>query len=232
MTLLTGTSGFQYPAWRGDFYPEGLKTTDMLAHYAQHLPTVEINQTFYRMPKPELLSRWASQVPPEFRFSIKASQRITHRLRLKGCDDAVRFLLGNLEALGDKLACVLFQLPPNFKVDVPRLAAFVDLLPEGTRAAFEFRNASWWCDEVADVLRARELALCIADVEDADARTPWLSTAAYGYVRLRRDHYDDGTLATLAGKLAAQPWQQAYVYFKHEQTGPALAADFSRRCAP
>lgn len=229
--VLAGTSGFQYPAWRGGFYPAGLKTQDMLAHYGTRLGSVEINQTFYRMPKPEALARWAEAVPADFRFAIKASQRITHRMRLKGCQDALGFLLGNLQTLGDRLGAVLFQLPPNFKVDLPRLAAFVAELPQGTRAAFEFRHPSWWCDALYQLLADRDLALCIADVDAPEARVPWHATASYGYLRLRRDAYDETTLAELAARVGQTDWKAAYVYFKHEQAGPQLAAEFTKRCA-
>lgn len=232
MRVAVGTSGFQYKAWRGHFYPERMKEADMLSYYAARLPTVEINQTFYRMPKPELLTRWAAQVPPEFTFAIKASQRITHRLRLRDCEEPLGFLLESVTVLGPRLGSLLFQLPPNFKRDLPRLAAFVALLPAGMRAAFEFRHASWWDDEVYGLLAGRNLALCIADVDEADACTPLVATADYGYLRLRRDSYDEAALDTLAKRLQALPFAHVDAYFKHEDVGPGLAAAFSRRCHP
>jgi uncharacterized protein YecE (DUF72 family) len=222
--LRTGTSGFSYKQWKGSFYPEDLPSTRWLDYYAQQLPAVEINNTFYRMPKTSVLEGWAAQVPADFRFSIKASRRITHFKRLKDAGDETSYLLGQLESLGDRLGVVLFQLPPNLKRDVPRLEAFLDLLPDNTPAAFEFRHESWLDDDVLDCLRARKAALCIAETDELVA-PELVATAPIGYLRLRRSAYTDADMATWQGRLRASGWRDAYVFLKHEDAGvgPRLA---------
>lgn len=232
-----GTSGFSYPEWRGTFYPEKLATSKMLAFYAGRLRTVELNNTFYRMPREELLRGWADGTPAGFRFAPKASQQITHRQRLTGSADSAAFLFRTLLALGDKLGPVLFQLPPNFKKDLPRLVDFLALVPPGMKVAFEFRHASWFDDAVYEALARARTALCIADAEEL--ATPLVATTDWGYLRLRRMDYDDAALATWAGHLQGEPapdaassqptvagWQSAFIYFKHEDAGrgPQLAA--------
>lgn len=230
MQVRIGTSGYQYKFWRGTFYADKLKEADMLAAYAKQLPTVEINNTFYRMPKREVLAKWASQVPDDFRFAIKAPQRITHIERLKntGESDSVAYLFGNLEALGDKLGVVLFQLPPNLKKDMERLRSFFLRLPGSARVSFEFRHDSWNDAEVSDALRERGIALCTADTDDGPSElTP---TADFGYVRLRRETYSDAELREWAARIHAQPFRQAFVYFKHEEEAPAFAARLRAAC--
>jgi uncharacterized protein YecE (DUF72 family) len=229
MRVLAGTSGFSYKEWKGSFYPEDLPAEEMLAYYSARLPAVEINNTFYRMPKPALLESWASQVPAEFRFVLKASQRITHRKRLKEAGDEVAYFFQTAATLGDRLGPTLVQLPPNLKKDLPRLESFLSVLPEGAKAAFEFRHASWFEDDVFAALRARGAALCIA--EDEELATPLVPTAGWGYLRLRRQDYDDAAVAAWAEKVRGQNWDQAYVFFKHEDagSGPKLAAEFLRR---
>jgi uncharacterized protein YecE (DUF72 family) len=224
--ILAGTSGYSYPAWKGSFYPEDIPSGEMLRHYATKLPAVEINNTFYRLPTPSLLAGWAEQVPESFRFALKASQKITHIRRLKGAVDETRFLLESAQKLGPRLGPILFGLPPNLKKDVPRLASFLELLPAGVRAAFEFRNVSWFDDEVYAALRAKNVALCVAEAEDLTV--PFVATADWGYLRLRRQDYDDAAVATWAGSVRAQAWTEAFVFFKHEDegTGPKLAARF------
>jgi uncharacterized protein YecE (DUF72 family) len=196
----------------------------MLGYYAEHLPTVEINNTFYRMPAPEMLRKWADETPTTFRFALKSPRRITHERRLVDVADSLTSLFTAAGALGEKLGPVLFQLPPNFKKDVPRLDAFLAGLPPGARAALEFRHESWFAPDVFDVLRARRAALCIA--EDEDLATPLEATTDWGYLRLRRQDYGDAEVAAWAGRLRAQPWAEAYVFFKHEDEGkgPKLAA--------
>jgi uncharacterized protein YecE (DUF72 family) len=225
--LLAGTSGFSYDAWTGPFYPEDLPADGRLAFYATQLPAVEINNTFYRMPKPELLAGWAAQVPPGFRFALKASQRITHIKRLKDAAGEVKFLVGSARQLGEKLGPVLYGLPPNLKKDVPRLAAFLALLPSDVKSAFEFRNPSWLDDEVFALLKSAGSALCIAD--DEKGTTPLVATAPWGYVRLRREDYGEPGLAAWAEKVRGAGWDEAYVFFKHEEEGaaPALARRFA-----
>jgi uncharacterized protein YecE (DUF72 family) len=198
----------------------------MLEFYAERLGTVEINNTFYRMPKAEILRGWAAATPAGFRFAPKAPQQITHRQKLVGSADSVAFFLAAIEALGDKLGPSLFQLPPFLRKDLPRLTDFLAQIPAGARAAFEFRHASWFSDDVYEALRAHGAALCLADAEDLS--TPVVATAGWGYLRLRRTDYDDAALATWAEQLRAQApgWTDAFVYFKHEDgaRGPKLAA--------
>ena len=231
MRLLTGTSGFSYKEWKGSFYPEDMKPEAMLPYYAERLPAVEINNTFYRMPKPELLTGWCEQVPESFRFVLKASQRITHRKRLKDAAEEVDWFYRVAAALGTRAGPTLFQLPPNLKNDLPRLQDFLAVLPERKPAAFEFRHASWFEDDVFEALRSRGAALCIA--EDEDLATPLVATAGWGYLRLRRQDYGDEAIADWARKIRAQPWEEAYAFLKHEDsgTGPRLAAALAERFA-
>jgi uncharacterized protein YecE (DUF72 family) len=224
MQVRVGTSGYQYTFWRGHLYSEGCKEAAMLAEFGAKLPTVEINNTFYRMPKREVVARWASQVPDDFRFAIKASRRITHIKRLKEVGEDVGYLFDVVHALEGKLACVLFQLPPNFKQDLARLDLFLTALPGGARAALEFRHESWFDEEVYARLRAREVALCISDEGEGERATPFVATAGFGYLRLRREVYSEQELAQVAAQVKAQTWGEAYAYFKHEQDAPELAA--------
>jgi uncharacterized protein YecE (DUF72 family) len=205
----------------------------MLAYYSERLNTVEINNTFYRMPKAEMLATWQATVPAGFRFAPKAPQLITHRKKLAGTADALAYFLKALASLGDKLGPILVQLPPFLRKDVPRLSDFLALLPRETRAAFEFRHASWFDDSVYEVLRTHGAALCVADAEDL--ATPLVATTSWGYWRLRRTDYDPPALAAWASKLAdlEASWTAAFVYFKHEDAGlgPKLAAQFVERLA-
>jgi len=227
--LLAGASGYSYKEWKGDFYPAGIKSDAMLAWYAARLPTVEINNTFYRMPRTDVLETWASATPDTFRFAIKASRRITHQARLKADEvaDSVDFLYRNLASLGAKRGPVLFQLPPFMKKDVPRLSQFVRLLPEGHNAAFEFRNGTWFTDDVYDVLKAAGAALCVSERED-NAPPPLVETAPWGYVRLRLEAYSDSDLEQWANRLVATAWRQIYLYFMHEPTAPTYAQTVMR----
>ena len=224
MRVLVGTSGYSYKEWKGSFYPEDLPASEMLRYYSGRLTAVEINNTFYRMPTEKLLAGWAGQVPEGFRFALKASQQITHRLRLKEAGEPVSYFFGVAATLGERLGPALFQLPPNLKKDLPRLVSFLSLLPPGSRSAFEFRHASWFEADVFEALRARGAALCIA--EDEDLATPLEPTADWGYLRLRRQDYTESDIAAWAEKIRTQPWSEVYVFFKHEEggTGPRLAA--------
>jgi len=221
-----GTSGWNYPEWRGSFYPRDMKPAGMLAYYAERFSTVEVNNTFYRMPAATLVEGWAATVPARFTFVLKAPQRITHFARLRDVDDPVRVFCDTARLLGERLGPLLFQLPPNFKVDAGRLADVLALLPPDVRAAFEFRNPTWFVDEVYTRLAARNEALCIADNDDG--ATPAVATADWGYLRLRATGYADddlrGWLATVH-RIGAR-WRDAFVFFKHEEagTGPALGA--------
>jgi uncharacterized protein YecE (DUF72 family) len=226
MRLRAGTSGFSYKEWKGPFYPETLSDKDMLSFYAERLATVEINSTFYRMPKPAVLEGWARKVPEDFVFVLKASRRITHHARLKESSfDSLEYLWGVAGALGPHLGPILFQLPPNLKKDIERLESFLAALPKGLRAAFEFRNDSWLEDDVYDALRKGSHALCLADKDDGGA-LDLISTASWGYLRLRREDYSDEDLQGWLRAIESRGWDECFVFFKHEDEGaaPRLAA--------
>jgi uncharacterized protein YecE (DUF72 family) len=227
--LLAGASGYSYKEWKGVFYPQDMKPDGMLAWYAGRLPTVEINNTFYRMPAVSVLEAWARAAPEGFRFAIKASRRITHLARLKAetAADSVAYLYRSLAALGAKRGPVLFQLPPQMKKDLPRLAAFLKILPEDHQAAFEFRNASWFDDEVYNLLRSAGAALCLSERED-NAPPPLVETAPWGYVRLRLEEYSEEDLRQWSRKILATSWHETFVYFMHEPTAPAYAQTLMR----
>jgi uncharacterized protein YecE (DUF72 family) len=234
MRVRVGTSGYNYPEWKGTFYPADIKAARMLPYYAERFSTVEINATFYRMPTPATVEGWASAVPDAFTFVLKAPQRITHFARLANVDDAVRFFCDAARGLGPRLGPLFFQLPPSFRKDAARLADLLVRLPPDLRVAFEFRHASWFADDVYECLRARNAALCVADTEEGS--TPAVATADWGYLRLRAVDYSD---AQLAGWLATMRrigagWRDAFVFFKHEErgTGPALAKRFEALLTP
>jgi len=222
--LLAGASGYSFKEWKGSFYPERIKPDAMLSYYAERLPTVEINNTFYQMPKVAVLENWAKSTPGSFKFAIKASRRITHMSRLKAdsAADSVGFLYRNLASLGAKRGPVLYQLPPFLKKDLPRLTEFLAVLPGDHGAAFEFRNETWFADDVYDALRSAGAALCLSERED-NAPPPLVEIAAWGYVRLRLEIYSEEDLQRWAGRLAATGWSETYVYFMHEPTAPAYA---------
>jgi uncharacterized protein YecE (DUF72 family) len=225
--FLVGTSGFSYPAWRGVFYPDKLPAARMLAHYAGVFRTVEINNTFYRMPAPTLLETWAAQTPATFRFALKAPQQITHRLRLREAAEPAREFVRRCAVLGERLGPILVQLPPNLKVDLERLDGFLHDLPQSVAVAIEFRHPSWFADQTWEVLRTRGAALCIA--ESNDLETPLVATAPFGYVRLRRDDYGDADLEAWAARLrGVSSWRNVHVFLKHDEAGraPALAQRF------
>jgi uncharacterized protein YecE (DUF72 family) len=227
MNLYVGTSGYSYKEWKGTFYPEDLPDKQMLRYYGERFQSVEINNTFYRMPKASVLQAWAEEVPAAFKFVLKASQRITHMQRLKDAGDSVSYLLETAGVLKERLGPVLFQLPPYLKKDAPRLRQFLGLLPANRRAAFEFRHQSWFDQEILDLLREHEAALCIAEAEN-DLEIPFESTANWGYLRLRRPDYGDAELKTWGERLRRQNWRDAFVFFKHEEEGkgPEMAKRF------
>ncbi len=227
--LLAGASGYAFKEWKGDFYPEKIKPEEMLGYYSGRLPTVEINNTFYRMPGVDMLKAWVAATPEPFRFAIKASRRITHiaRLKAEAAADSVAFLYRNLAALGEKRGPVLFQLPPNLRKDLPRLEVFLRLLPDDHRAAFEFRNESWFADDVYAALESAGASLCLSERED-NAPPPLVETAPWGYVRLRLETYSDDDLRAWARRLEATSWRPIYVYFMHEPTAPAYARTLMR----
>jgi uncharacterized protein YecE (DUF72 family) len=230
--IRVGTSGYNYPAWRGSFYPPRLAAPRMLPHYAARLRTVEINATFYRMPTAKAIAGWAAATPPDFVFALKVPQRITHFARLAGIDDSLRFFAETARGLGAKLGPLLFQLPPSFRKDGLRLAAALGQVPVDLRVAFEFRHPSWFAEDVYALLAERDAALCIVDAETG--ATPDVATAGWGYVRLRDRAYGDAELDVWAARLARPAWRDAFAYFKHEDSGlgPALAARLGGRLPP
>jgi uncharacterized protein YecE (DUF72 family) len=224
MQLLAGTSGYSFKEWLGHFYPEKLPASAMLRYYAERLGTVEINNTFYRMPAESMLQQWSEQVPDHFVFTLKAPRRITHEKRLREAESDVAEFLRRVGVLGNKLGVLLFQLPPYLKKDLPRLRDFLDLMPSGQQVAVEFRNASWQDDEVYDALHDRSAMLCVTDTDEGD--TPFVATSDCGYVRLRRTHYDSGELRDWAARIAEQGLPKTYVYFMHEDE--ALGTRFAQ----
>jgi uncharacterized protein YecE (DUF72 family) len=227
-----GTSGFAFPEWKGNFYPGKLAARDMLHYYAERFPTVEINNTFYQLPKENVLRGWTGQVPERFAFVLKGSRFITHIRRLKDCAEPLKLLFGLSNALGSHLGPYLFQLPPNMPKDLPRLATFLADMPEKRRVAIEFRHASWFEDDVFAVLRDHGAALCVADTGEEPA-APLVATADWGYLRLRREAFSDRELKDWARRIREQPWTDAFVFLKHEEEGigPKLATKLIGYCA-
>jgi uncharacterized protein YecE (DUF72 family) len=217
--IWVGTSGYNYPEWKGSFYPSGLPAAKMLPYYAERFPTVEINYTFYRMPTEKLLAGWAAQTPSPYKITLKAPRRITHDARLKNCASLVASFCLTAGTLGDKLGALLFQLPPNFKKDLAVFDAFLDELPRKVRAAFEFRHESWLTDEIFERLAARNFALCIADSEKMS--TPVRVTADHAYFRLRDEGYTPGDITRWADTIRRETasCRDVFVYFKHEEEG-------------
>ncbi|HEU4617217.1 MAG TPA: DUF72 domain-containing protein [Gammaproteobacteria bacterium] len=222
MRLYCGTSGFSFKEWKGPFYPEKLPASEMLAYYGARLPTVEINNTFYRMPKAEMLEGWAAQVPASFRFAVKAPRRISHIKQLKDCEQEAAYLFDAVAKLGERLGAVLVQLPPHAAVGVEKLERFLDCLPEAAPVAFEFRHASWRDEAVFAALRRRGAAWVTTDDEGGEPRD-LPATAPWTYVRLRGPSYSMDALRAWKRRLA--DFDRAFVYFKHEDAavGPALA---------
>jgi len=227
MEFWVGTSGYSYKEWKGSFYPAKLPDDEMLRAYADRLPAVEINNTFYRLPKAAVLESWAEQVPGGFRFVLKASRRITHIKRLRDVAEETAYLYQTAFSLGPHMGIVLFQMPPNFQKDLPRLQTFLDLIPPGRGAALEFRHSSWFEDDVYQSLRAHHCALCLSDTDD-EPIDALVSTADWGYLRLRRDEYSRKAIGALAEKVRSQEWKSAYVFFKDEGEGrgPKCALEF------
>ncbi len=225
--FFVGTSGYSYKEWKGGFYPAKLPAREMLSYYAQRFNTVEINSTFRRLPKPDVLASWAEQVPASFHFLLKAPQRITHFKRLKEVEEDVAAFVKAAEELKDRQWRMLFQLPPNFKKDLQRLESLLKPLKGQGEYALEFRHATWHDEEVYACLREYGGALCIADAEELPA-PELVSTAHWGYVRLRREAYTEEQLRDWITRLRAQAWDDVYIFFKHEDTGtgPELARQF------
>jgi uncharacterized protein YecE (DUF72 family) len=228
MNILVGTSGWSYKEWKGSFYPPKLPAEEMLRFYAGRFPAVEVNNSFYRIPAERVLVSWAEQVPESFRFVVKASRRITHNSRLTDEDGSLAYFLRAINPLGHRLGPTLFQLPPTFKKDIERLRKFLDLLPRRWTAAVEFRHASWFVDEVYDLLRTRDVALVAVDQDESEGTgSPLVPTASWGYIRLRRTDYAEERLNQWASRIQETQWTDAYVFLKHEDgspAGPAAAA--------
>ena len=230
MVLRIGTSGYSYKEWKGGFYPEDLGAADMLSYYAQRLGTVEINNTFYRFPTKKLLDGWASQVPEDFRFVLKVSQKITHFKRLKGVEEETEYLVKTVRTLGEKLGALLVQLHPNLARDDERLAAFLNLLPAGIRAALEVRNPSWRDPGVYALLEKHGVALVVSQT-DEEPDPEIVRTAPWGYLRLRKTSYNPGELAAWSRRIGKMGWDEAFVFFKHEQIAPDLAEKLTAAAA-
>jgi uncharacterized protein YecE (DUF72 family) len=227
MQIRVGTSGWSYKEWKGVFYPADLPADDMLRFYATRLQTVEINNSFYRIPKEKVLLDWAAQVPPEFRFVLKASRRITHINRLADEDDSLGYFMRTVNVLGERLGPTLFQCPPSLRMDLARLTDFLARVPRTWRTAMEFRHASWFTDSVYAALREHNIALVAVDEDESEGPgAPLIATAGWGYLRLRRTEYDDQALGAWLERIRAQPWNEAHAFLKHDEdkpTGPDAA---------
>jgi len=229
MRLHVGTSGYSYTEWKGVFYPEKMPGAKMLDFYAERFDSVEINNSFYRVPETKTLEKWLTQVPESFTFVLKAPQKITHQKKLINCGPDVDFFFKVAETLGEKLGPVLFQLPPFARKDVAKLRDFIAVLPPDRRVAFEFRHASWCDEEVYSILRDRDAAICLADTDEVTDRDALvIPTASWGYLRLRRTEYAEGELEAWRERVERQPWGEAFVFFKHEDEakGPRFATAF------
>jgi uncharacterized protein YecE (DUF72 family) len=221
MRILVGTSGWSYKEWKGSFYPAKLPQNAMLSFYASRFPTVEVNNSFYRIPSEKVLVGWTGLVPPDFRFVVKASRRITHNTRLADVDGSLNYFLRALNPLGDRLGPMLFQLPPTFEKDAVRLGGFLARLPRRWKAALEFRHVSWFDDEIYELLKSHDVALVAVDADESEGTgAPLILTASWGYVRLRRRAYATEDLAAWATRVRRSEWTECYVFLKHEEGSP------------
>lgn len=221
--LRAGASGYSFKEWKGAFYPQKIRPDAMLAYYGERLPTVELNASFYRLPSAAQFEKWAAAVPADFCFAVKAPGQITHKAQLRPeCAELLAHFCANTAALGDRCGPLFFQLPPYLKKDEPRLRDFLQRLPSGRRVAFEFRNDSWFCDEVYALLHAQGAALCLSERED-HAPPPLIETADWGYLRLRLETYEQVDFERWIERVSATSWTDVYAYFMHEPTAPAYA---------
>ena len=227
MSLYVGTSGYSYKEWKGSFYPDKISAKDMLSYYASRFQTVELNNTFYRLPQESMIHTWKAQVPDNFRFSMKASQLITHFKQLKDAGNETRLMLKRFAAFGNHLGAVLFRLPPDMKKDIKRLEMFLKHVPAGAPAAFQLEDPTWLDEKVLGLLRSQNCALSITDTDELPL-SHINKTADWGYMRLRRVNYSDSELKEWITRMRAQEWKNTFVFFKHEDegTGPKLAAQF------
>jgi uncharacterized protein YecE (DUF72 family) len=228
MNLYVGTSGYSYKEWKGNFYPDDLSDKKMLNYYSEHFNTVEINNTFYRMPKQQVLESWKGQVPSGFRFIIKAPKRITHIKKLEA-DDSSEYFVKTAATLEEQLGVLLFQLPPYLKKDMEKFQTFINSLPTNIKAAFEFRNKSWFDEEIYNSLREKNFALCLSDT-DEDPVGQVIPTADWAYLRLRKTDYKADDLKKWNKKISANNWNEVYILFKHEDEGkgPKFAKKFMK----
>jgi uncharacterized protein YecE (DUF72 family) len=233
MKIYVGTSGYRYKEWKGKFYPEKIPPKEMLRFYSERLRAVEINNTFYHMPTEGVLASWAEQVPDDFIFAFKAPQVITHLKRLRNAGGETEYLFRTLSVLDKKLGPVLFQFPGSFHADYPAMKEFLDLVPDNISCAFEFRHPSWLDGETPELLRKRGYSLCTADT-DEDPANDIISTATWGYLRLRRSDYTDAGLSQWMERVRSQKWKKAFVFFKHEEgaKGPEMAVRFHELAGP
>ena len=226
MDLHIGTSGYSYKEWKGTFYPEDLAANRMLEFYANHFGAVEINNTFYRMPRANVLEQWSKQVPHHFRFVLKMPQRITHKKKLADVEEDLDYFVTTARVLGPRLGPLLVQLPPWLRKDIEKIRAFLARIPSDVRIALEVRHASWNDEEVREILRGADVALCVADTEDLDQPSEITSTAGWGYLRLRRCDYKETDLRAWRERILGFDWSDAWVFFKHEDEG--RGPDFAR----
>jgi uncharacterized protein YecE (DUF72 family) len=227
MKIYVGTSGFAHKEWKGKFYPEKISPKDMLRFYAERLNTVEINNTFYHMPKESVLTSWAGKVPDDFVFALKAPQVITHMKQLRNVFEQTEYLFRSLSVLDRKLGPILFQFPKSFHADRPALEDFLPLIPGTASCAFDFRSSTWLEGGILDLLRERGCSWCIEDTDENPVEK-MISTAPWGYLRLRRSDYTDADLSQWAERVLSQKWESAFVFFKHEDEakGPEIAMRF------
>jgi uncharacterized protein YecE (DUF72 family) len=229
MNISIGMSGYSYKVWKPNFYPADLKSDQMLRFYSERFGAVEINNTFYRMPTEKVLMQWADEVPPGFVFGLKAPRRITHLSRLKNPAENLEYFMRTASCLGERLGPSLFQLPPNFKKDLPLLQEFLGQIPRRWVTAFEFRHPSWFDEDVYQALREHDAALCVVD--DDEGGTPLVSTAGWGYLRLRKTDYSTAELEGWSQRIREQPWERVFAFFKHEEDGgkgPLMALEMKK----
>jgi len=224
MNSYIGTSGYSYKEWKGNFYPEDIKPDKMLNFYSGKFLTVEINNTFYRIPQKSVMETWKKQVPKDFRFSIKAPKKITHIKKLKDVEDDNKYFIDTISSLGNKLGIILFQFPPYFRKDLEILKIFMDLLPKDISAAFEFRHESWFEEDVYSSLREKNFPLCLSET-DEEPHVEIINTSTRGYLRLRKSDYSKSEIKKWFEKIKKQNWEEAFIFFKHEDgaKGPKFA---------
>lgn len=226
MKLYIGTSGYSYKEWKGNFYPEKIKNEEMLKFYSAQFNSVEINNTFYRVPKKEVIQNWAKQVPKDFKFSVKASRNITHIKKLKDAESDLKYFIENVKELKSKLGILLIQLPPSFSKNLERLRLFTESLPEKINAAFEFRHPTWFDEEVYELLKEKKFSMCLSQT-DEEPDVKLINTASYAYLRLRKTDYSKKEINEWWKKIQEGGWDEVFVFFKHEDGG--LGPKFARQ---